>query len=362
MPHALISLGSNLGDSRISLEQALQAISELPSVENLKTSRIYKTEPAGGPKGQSAFLNCATIAETSDSPENFLLKLHEIEKKLGRTRVEHWEARTIDLDLLLFDEMEIESEVLTLPHPRMSFRRFVLAPAAEIAPDMRHPKIDRTIQELLSHLDTADEYVALAGSIGVVSEEILNTHLGPVLPSPLGNLENPAALLAELSSVTGQHDEAAVQFVTAYAVSASKEDFISRSKKSDHKLPAISPFWLKECIPQLASLLSDEQGKDIEQRLEAFFEGSCDELLQPKLLIAIDANNEKLWGNVKSSKTAWSTIKEEQFFEIRNATREFLSRPTHIPTLYLSNATSDSVGIELNAAIEAMKPVELLSE
>ncbi len=130
-------------------------------------SRWHETAPVGGPSGQGPFLNGALLLETSLDPEPLRQALSRVEFELGRSRDVRWQARSLDLDLLLFDQRVLTSPELTIPHPRMAFRRFVLEPAAEIAPDMLHPLIGWRMDELLRNLNVGRPYVAITGVPGL---------------------------------------------------------------------------------------------------------------------------------------------------------------------------------------------------
>jgi 2-amino-4-hydroxy-6-hydroxymethyldihydropteridine diphosphokinase len=149
---AYIGLGSNLGDRRSTLEGALEAMSARPDVVVQKVSSFHETEPVGGPPGQGTYLNAAAALETSLEPLALLRVLQEIEHRFGRVRTVRWGARTLDLDLLLFDDRILETAELTIPHPHLSERRFVLEPLAEIAPDAVDPVTRTTVSRMLAQI------------------------------------------------------------------------------------------------------------------------------------------------------------------------------------------------------------------
>jgi 2-amino-4-hydroxy-6-hydroxymethyldihydropteridine diphosphokinase len=152
---AYLSLGSNVGDRRANLEQALEKLKELGEIT--ATSSFYETAPVDFTR-QPEFLNIAVALATEKLPRQLLHALLEIERSLGRKRGTTGAAakgpRTLDIDVLLFGSSVIEIPELTVPHPRMHERRFVLEPMAEIAPDVRHPVFKRTMRELRDALPT----------------------------------------------------------------------------------------------------------------------------------------------------------------------------------------------------------------
>lgn len=136
MKQVFLSLGSNLGDRTKFLQEAVALLGQLQKTEVVKESGIYETEPWGN-TDQPRFLNMAVALETDLSPEELLEKTLLIENLLGRTREDHWGPRTIDIDLLVYEGETRDTEFLTLPHPYMLERKFVLEPLAEIAPNLR---------------------------------------------------------------------------------------------------------------------------------------------------------------------------------------------------------------------------------
>lgn len=152
MTTCLIALGSNLGDREANLGGAIKELCAIAGTVVMRQSRFYPTQPVGGPVGQGEFLNGAVVIETTLEPLPLLRELQRIEAEFGRQRAERWGPRTLDLDLLLYGDAQIETPDLVVPHPRMAARRFVLEPSAEIAGEMVDPSSGHTIEKLLRDL------------------------------------------------------------------------------------------------------------------------------------------------------------------------------------------------------------------
>jgi 2-amino-4-hydroxy-6-hydroxymethyldihydropteridine diphosphokinase len=150
---ACIGLGSNLGDRRAMLEGAIAALARTSGVHVQKVSSFHETEPVGGPPGQGKYLNAAAVIETDLDAHGLLRVLQDIEGQFGRVRSVRWGERTLDLDLLLFGDEIINTLELTVPHPRLRVRRFVLEPLAEVAPEAVDPVTKRSIADLLAALE-----------------------------------------------------------------------------------------------------------------------------------------------------------------------------------------------------------------
>jgi len=147
MKIAYLSLGSNMGDRKQNLDAALAKLAS-PDLRILRVSSIYETEPVGLAE-QRWFLNLAAEIETDLFPMQLLTRVNRIEKDLGRVRTVRNGPRTLDIDILLYGKAVVRSLKLEIPHPRMAERRFVLAPLAELAPDLRHPTTHQTIRAML---------------------------------------------------------------------------------------------------------------------------------------------------------------------------------------------------------------------
>lgn len=146
---AYLGLGANLGDPVQMLIEAVHALSAVDGITVSRCSSLYRTSPVGK-TDQPDFINMVVRVETTLPPEQIMTRLLDIERRLGRVRTDRWGPRTIDIDLLVYGQSTIETESLTVPHPRMLSRRFVLVPLMEIAPDLKVPGTSKSLQEFLN--------------------------------------------------------------------------------------------------------------------------------------------------------------------------------------------------------------------
>lgn len=284
MPSSLIALGANLGDRKRTLDAAIERLGALEQTVSVGRSGWHETAPVGGPANQGPFLNAAVRLETTASAEQLHSALRQIELDLGRRRVERWEARAIDLDLLLYADQVIETPQLVVPHPRMAFRRFVLEAAVEVAPEMIHPTIGWTVGRLLEHLDSAPEYVALLGLPGSGKTE-LATSLAQAFEGRL-LLHGLAPTTAKTpdSRPQGTVDPPSHRFARQIQF---LDRFSSLPDQANWPRPeqlAVSDFYLDQCLAYARFELDQDQ--------QAAFTKAWQEaekrVVLPKLLIVLD--------------------------------------------------------------------------
>jgi len=332
MATSLIGIGSNLGDREQSLEEALKLLAAAPDTRVVSRSRWHRTRPIGGPSGQDYFLNGALLVETSLGPRELHARLKEIERTCGRQLRERWAARPLDLDLLLYDDLVLATDELTVPHPRMAFRRFVLAPAAEIAAEMPHPIIGWTVGKLLEHLDTSSPYIAVTGLAGDaaldLAQQIVKQHDGCLLTDAMStSLEGRAAILLGKRNC-GQE----------IALVETRAAQLARSSWPFDKLLVLSPFWWQESLA-IAQLCADADRKSIASLI---LKQQAD-VVRPRLVVLLDPPNDS------------ATYDEGPMREqLRSALRALAETPGVGPLVVARSSDSSEVIAEISAAIEAM--------
>ena len=165
----ILSIGSNLGDRKGNIEEAVRMLGGLEGTKVLKVSGMYETEPVGY-EDQPYFLNICVLVNTMQSPMELLDSIHEIENILKRKREIRWGPRTIDIDILLFDKQVIDEEDLQIPHPEMPNRMFVLQPLNEIAPYIRHPWLGKTVGQMFRELEAREKEQPSGNEIHKIQE------------------------------------------------------------------------------------------------------------------------------------------------------------------------------------------------
>ena len=158
MARVFVGIGSNLGDRVLNCKKALNGISAFAKIVGV--SSVYETEPVGN-EGQPDFINCTAEIETALPPLELLERLHSVEDKLERLRGERWGPRTIDIDIIFYDDLIIDTDELTIPHLSAHTRRFVLEPICEIDPWLVHPGFGVHVYKLLNDLEDTKQVVKI---------------------------------------------------------------------------------------------------------------------------------------------------------------------------------------------------------
>ncbi len=164
MHRCAISFGANLGNPALTIRNAARMILDQLQPTACQQSQLYRTPAVGGPQGQADFLNAVMTMELNDNVLSVAQTLRDVEYRLGRQRQERWEARVIDLDVLLFDQLRLRSDRMQIPHPRMCLRSFILRPACDVAADWIEPVTGKTICQLTEHLRIESDPICLLAS------------------------------------------------------------------------------------------------------------------------------------------------------------------------------------------------------
>jgi 2-amino-4-hydroxy-6-hydroxymethyldihydropteridine diphosphokinase len=345
MTVCLVGLGANLGDRARTLDAAVEQLRGCAEISRLAVSRWHEFAPVGGPGGQPAFLNGAVRLETSLSPAALLALFHAIEDKLGRTRDVRWDARTIDIDLLLYGEQTVQTADLTIPHPRMSFRRFVLAPAAEVAGEMVHPKIGWTVAKLLDHLNNARPYVAIAGYWLSGVESACSTNGSQLAARVAAAVDGQ--LIVDPSGpdrLPGPASSSLLAFETEIKSLWRRLSLLDFTKWQNAGRPWISDFWFDQSLVSTALWLPRVDYAIYEQQWREAFP----KVAAPKLTAMVEYR-------IDDRRDCLAEYANEMADRLYADLNQRFDAPGHGPTLRLPANDPERAFQELVAAIEAMK-------
>lgn len=342
MSLALIGLGSNLGDRRRTLTEAVGHLAHQSGVQLSAASRWYQTRPVGGPAEQGAYLNGAALLETSLPPEELLARLLKVEGQLGRRRGHRWEPRTVDLDLLLYNGRVIDQPGLAVPHPRMAWRRFVLEPAAEIAPSLVHPTTGWTIARLLEHLNSARDYLAITGPPGAGKTELAHR---------LAVKASAELLLRPNPPVTAEDDSPGSVWATQIQFLRQWSRLLAGQGAPwvDHHVAVVSDFWFDQCRAYAEVSLPEVE-------LEAFrqkWDSARQRVVQPKLVVFLDPPLEAALDPVDSR--GIDSCGRGWLARLGEAIRWEAGQPGKGPVLRLTNAKLAQAEAEVLTALQSMR-------
>jgi 2-amino-4-hydroxy-6-hydroxymethyldihydropteridine diphosphokinase len=338
MVDCLLGLGSNIGDRRAQLDTAVQLICGHPQIQRVSTSSYHATRPVGGPTGQDVFLNAALRIRTTLTVGDLFAVLQDVEQRLGRRRLERWGPRTIDIDILFYGQEMVTSRDLIVPHPRMAVRRFVLAPAREVAADMRHPGTGASIAELLDRLARPPHYVAITG---FRTEQAANLAVTAATICGLHVLLGAGPTLMSQDGASVWHD---ISVELLQRVHAERRDQLVSLWSEAELAPAewhVSSFWLPELIAVARARLAPESRAKLEQAYEL----AAGQVPVPHCVVFLDP---RLDG--KASEAACRAADDWA-----DAVAQELSRPGSPPCLHVPGAALQVALTELTAAVDAMR-------
>lgn len=342
MATCYISLGSNLGQRHRLLDEAVRLLDDSARVRVVQVSRYVETEPVGGPEGQPAYLNAAARLETTLSPGGLLGRLHEVEGRLGRVRTDRWGPRTIDLDLVLFEDRVLRTPALTVPHPRMHLRRFVLEPLAEIASGAVHPLMDTSVGGLLSRLGRHPHYLALAGLIGAGK-----TSLGRAFAGALG-ARSILETLDEQQLASFYDDPAGRGLSMQLEFLRQRTRALDESGLSAGKGWVVSDFWFDQSLVFSKVLLAEPNRR----RYRDLWAEARAKVLDPTVVVWLDVPTELLLERIRRRGRAYeSRIDREYLDRLGEAYQEHLEASKSVPLYRVDAARPAEVLDELLAVV-----------
>jgi 2-amino-4-hydroxy-6-hydroxymethyldihydropteridine diphosphokinase len=359
MATCLIGLGSNVGDRRRILEEALTRLGGQAGVRIVRRSPFVETLPAGGPAGQETYLNAAVVVETTLAPEALWDVMERIEVALGRQRKVRFGPRTLDLDMLLFDRQVLATPRLIVPHPRMAWRRFVLEPAAQVAADMVHPTIGWSVKRLHQHLDATPWYVAIAGTIGAgktrLARAVARRSGARLLAERLdfGRLESfykSVCGVAPKGNPFG--DPASHAWRMELEFLQQRTEALAAGGPQWQDRATVSDYWFDQSLAFARLWLQPEQWEAFRTRAEQ----ARGKVARPRLIVVLEAPTGELLRRIRARRRRGENhLTAEQLDRIGRALADQLGRPDRGPVLTLNSGDPEAAIEEGTAALQAMK-------
>ncbi|MCS7237955.1 MAG: 2-amino-4-hydroxy-6-hydroxymethyldihydropteridine diphosphokinase [Thermoguttaceae bacterium] len=376
MALCLVGLGSNLGDRRENLSRAISLLDNGVDTRVLATSRLYESKAAGGPASQPNYLNVVILLDTALDPLALLDRSQDLERSAGRVREVRWGPRTLDIDLLIYEDVVCEQPSLLLPHPRMGFRRFVLEPAAEIAPTFRHPVFGLTIFQLLNHLDESAPYLALTGLPGCGKSALVKKIARPKKLVPLfgppgvfsdRRLSRPVVPLRPLTKRQALRRLLRRESRLLFRRSELLAKALARWKWTEvRSVRLLTDFWpwesaaLFRVLRRWGRRWPAKSWQLVRTTAEQFTEMLNDYFAVPKLVIHLDSSSPPLVGSTKKGPLNAGDLgvgprPEVRLKHLALALRREVARPFRGPWLRLVDVSRDEAAQEILAAVEAME-------
>jgi len=345
MSDCLIGLGSNLEDRAAQLDRARDLLCSSRRIQLRAVSRYFQTSPVGGPRGQQHFLNAALRLQTDLTPNELFAWTQRVESDMGRRRLERWGPRVIDIDVLLYDRWIVERRGLSIPHPRMAIRRFVLEPACEVASDMVHAPTGWTLSRLRDQMNRLPIYVATAGGDAQCRRRVA---IAGARQSGARLLLAPDVAAEQFSSQAGNE---CVDRHVVEILAARQRLLASTLGSGSADRPVIGDFWLHQSLANARTGPEGHRREQLEQR--------CCEMIEtaplPHFILLLDATSvpqrHASAFNAEESLGATDFSVSTLAGELRRlATTEGLG-----PVLRVPGGDVDGAVVELVAGIDAMR-------
>ncbi|MGB6043133.1 MAG: pantoate--beta-alanine ligase [Pirellulales bacterium] len=360
MSSCLIGLGSNLGDRHQTLERAINLLIDHAQIDLIAKSGFYETPAIGGPANQNRFLNAAVRLQTSLTPTALHAQLLRTENDLGRQRRVRWDSRTVDLDLLLYDDQVLDLPELTVPHPRMAFRSFVLAPAAEVAGAMIHPVIGRSLQTLWQQIRSQLKYCAVTGGIGAGKTRLVREVIDRLKHQHQLGVQFVEEALPEEMLAAYYVDSAGHGWDTEIEFLRRRQLALDRNRWSSTEGWLLSDFWFQQSLAFAKTALDS-------RRYASFVEAWRDidqQVIQPTLLVVLTADTPALVEAIgRRGRACEESLTDERVEQLSQSLDEVVTEAVSWPRLVLKAQAWQQAVDEVIAAILAIEavPVRLSS-